>query len=357
MDTETLIIGGGLSGLALAAQLAASKRDFQLVEARDRFGGRIQTEQIGGGHFDLGPAWFWSGQPRIAAMIDRLGLTAFEQYADGEILFEDEQGNVQQGRGYASMQESLRLHGGLAALIDALRQELPQDRLHLSMPVVSLTKDATDIMARAATGETIKASQVVLALPMRLAASLTFKPGLPAAAIAAMTETATWMAGQAKAIAVYDRPFWRETGLSGDAMSRRGPMVEVHDASPMAGGPFALLGFIGVAPQHRSDAQALQDHVQAQLLRLFGKAAASPTALVIKDWAYDPFTSTQHDLRPLYAHPRYGIPRALENLWDGRLLFGGTEAAPQFGGYLEGALEAAENTVEMINATRPERCT
>ena len=37
MLTDTLIIGGGLSGLALAAKLAAQGRDFLLGEARDRY--------------------------------------------------------------------------------------------------------------------------------------------------------------------------------------------------------------------------------------------------------------------------------------------------------------------------------
>ncbi|MGB2941593.1 MAG: FAD-dependent oxidoreductase [Candidatus Macondimonas sp.] len=58
MLIDTLIIGGGLSGLALAAQLAAQGRDFLLVEARDRLGGRILTRREGAAHYDLGPTWF-----------------------------------------------------------------------------------------------------------------------------------------------------------------------------------------------------------------------------------------------------------------------------------------------------------
>ena len=166
-----------------------------------------------------------------------------------------------------------------------------------------------------------------------------------------MENTATWMAGQAKAVAVYDRPFWREAGLSGDAMSRHGPMVEIHDASPHQGGPYALFGFIGVPPQARSDEQALRQHLLAQLGRLFGAEAAEPKQLYVKDWAFDPFTATQADQRPLYAHPSYGMPRALADLWGGKLHMSGTETAPQFGGYLEGALEAAENTLSVLNAT------
>ena len=68
---RTLIVGGGLSGLALADALEAQGKDYLLLEARARFGGRIETRHEGGAGFDLGPAWFWDGQPRIAALIDR----------------------------------------------------------------------------------------------------------------------------------------------------------------------------------------------------------------------------------------------------------------------------------------------
>ncbi|MEM1154111.1 MAG: hypothetical protein AAGI44_08210 [Pseudomonadota bacterium] len=47
----------------------------------------------------------------------------------------------------------------------------------------------------------------------------------------------TWMAGQAKVVAVYESPFWRDSGFSGDAMSRKGPLIEIHDASPASGEP------------------------------------------------------------------------------------------------------------------------
>ena len=68
----------------------------------------------------------------------------------------------------------------------------------------------------------------------------------------------------------------------------------------------------------------------------------------MKDWAVDPCTSTTLDLQPLYAHPAYGMPKLLKDLWQGRVVFGGSEVATQFGGYLEGALEAAEHAFKQI---------
>ncbi|MDC0660574.1 NAD(P)/FAD-dependent oxidoreductase [Leisingera sp. SS27] len=349
MQTKTLIIGAGLSGLALAKTLQAQGRDYRLVEARDRVGGRISTVDIQGAQFDLGPAWFWLGQPRMAAIIEELGLHPFDQYATGDLSYEDEHGLVQQGQGYSSMQGSYRLTGGLTALTNALAAALPVEYLHLSNEVVSLDLAAEKVIARLASDQTITAQQVVLALPPRIASELIFFPALPEAATAAMKTCATWMAGQAKAIAIYERPFWRAQGLSGDAMSRRGPMVELHDASPASGGPYALFGFIGVGPAQRRDERQLKDALKSQLGRLFGPLAASPLALYVKDWAFDPFTATKADRQPLYAHPHYGLPKSMTGLWDGKLIFSGTETAHQFGGYLEGALEAAEHALLRLN--------
>lgn len=338
MQSDILIVGGGLSGLALATRLHAAGRDVRLIEARDRLGGRILSEE----GFDLGPAWFWPGQPRIAALTDRLDLKRFDQYTTGALTFEDEQGRVERGLGWASMEGSWRLEGGLGRLIEALAQELPQESIHLSAHVTQVTRTTSGVTTTKAGGATCHASHIVLALPPRIARGLAFDPALPDAALCAMKATPTWMAGQAKAVALYDRPFWREAGLSGDAMSRRGPMVEIHDASPATGGPSALFGFIGVPAAARQDSDALKEALRDQLGRLFGPEAANPAKLLLKDWARDVFTATDLDQRPLHAHPHYGLPAALSDLWDGRLILSGTETAAQFGGYLEGALEAAD---------------
>lgn len=352
MQTETLIIGAGLSGLRLASRLAERGRDFLAVEARDRVGGRILTAAHAGGAFDLGPAWFWPGQPRIFDLTAELGLTAFEQYAEGDLVFEDPTGLAQRGRGFASMQGAYRLEHGLGALTDALAQTIPEARLRLSEPVLALAKTEEGATATLGSGERIRAQRIVVALPPRVAAEIAFSPLPPEPVRAAMTAVPTWMAGQAKAIAVYPRPFWREAGFSGDAMSQRGPMVEIHDASQPRNGPYALFGFIGAPPEARQDVETLKRSVIAQLVRLFGAEAAEPEALLIKDWASDPYTATELDREPMRHHPRYGMPRALSAVWDGALLFSGTEVAPEFGGFIEGALEAADITLAALEAAR-----
>ena len=237
---------------------------------------------------------------------------------------------------------SWRLKGGLSALTDAVANALPNARKRLNAPATALTCSGNRIIVTLQSGEMLQADHVVIALPPRIAAILKFAPAFSDTSVTAMQDIATWMAGQAKAVAVYDRPFWREDGLSGDAMSRCGPMVEIHDASPARGGPYALFGFIGIPPDGRADEPALRREIVTQLARLFGPEAAKPNQLFLKDWVFDNLTSTLADKAPLFAHPTYCLPDALTGLWDGRLHFAGTEVASDFGGYLEGALEAAE---------------
>jgi monoamine oxidase len=43
------------------------------------------------------------------------------------------------------------------------------------------------------------------------------------------------------------------------------------------------------------------------------------------------------------------LPQIID-LWQGKLHFSGTEVAPEFGGFIEGALEAAQNTLKMITS-------
>ncbi len=354
MKTETLIVGGGLSGLYAATRLFQQSRDFLLFEGRDRLGGRILSEsprqpdapsQPKG--YDLGPTWFWPDQPRMARLLTELGLESFEQYSAGASRYEDPQRGAETFKNPGMSPVSLRVSGGMARVIDALADRLPSDRLRLSSKVTKIAKSGANLTVSIQNGDelhVIEAERVLLALPPRLALrSIDFTPALPTDLRDALIAIPTWMAGHAKVVAVYDRPFWRAQGLSGHGFSHIGPAMEIHDAS-QPDGPGALFGFLGIpAEQRRSiEAETLRSAAIAQFVRLFGPDAAQPSAVFLKDWINDPLTATTDDLAPLYSHPHYGLPRAAQNVWDGQLVFCATEAASHQGGFLEGALVAAE---------------
>ena len=345
MKTDVAIVGGGLTGLALADHLTRAGRDWQLFEARSRLGGRIDVLRDGHAAFDLGPAWFWPGQHRMAALAHRLGAQVFEQHSSGAQMIERPYGMVERHHGPSGMQGSFRIEGGMMTLVDKLRKTLDPNRIHLASPVQMIGPEQLHM----SDGRQIAANRIVLALPPRISAGLTFAPVLAPNILSAMEDIPTWMAGHAKVIATYDAAFWRDAGLSGDAFSQRGPLVEIHDASPKSGAPAALFGFVGVSVQdRRGRADELIAAARAQLVRLFGPDAAAPRQISLADWAIMPETATSQDHEPLMHHPAYGMPAALRNLRNGALILAGSEIGPEFGGFLEGALASAEETAHLL---------
>jgi monoamine oxidase len=344
-----LIIGGGLSGLSLAYRLQQAGHDYRLIEASDRLGGRIKSLTVEGAQFDLGPSWIWPGQTRIAQLLADLGLHMFEQWSAGDQLYEHPNGEVAQNAGFMSMAGSFRISGGTSALTAALAAHLDPVKIQTGSAVISIDDS---IAARLADGQIITADKIVLCLPPRLAAQIDFSPALPSDARVALQAIPTWMGAHAKFVAVYSTPFWRARNLSGDASSRRGPMAEIHDASPEDESYGALFGFMGLPADVRAQAgDALAPAAIDQLTNLFGPQAQTPIATRLEDWSQAPLTSTQADATPPPGHPPYMMPRAVRNLWQGKLIFATTEMAPDNGGLIEGALAASEDAAAQILAT------
>ncbi|MEM6639152.1 MAG: NAD(P)/FAD-dependent oxidoreductase [Pseudomonadota bacterium] len=346
---SVLVVGAGIAGLRIAETLTQQGRDVVVLEARDRVGGRIVSHAIGSASFELGPAWFWDGQPRLAALLARFGIERFEQFDEGAFCFEDQTGRCTPYRDFPAMPTSMRVVGGFAAVTRQLAARVDATDLHLSTPVQTLVLGDDGVTVEAE-GRVFTADQVVLAMPPRLINSLTFQPALPESFSRSLAAVSTWMAGQAKCVAVYPTPFWRDAGLSGRGASRLGPLVEIHDASDERAGRFALFGFVGWPPARRRDEDTLKAAIVDQLRRVFGDEAGDPSALLLKDWATDRWCATAADQIPPTTHPHYGPAPALPHDWSRRLILAGTEFAPHQGGYVEGALESAASALARLDA-------
>ena len=76
--TRTIVIGGGIAGLASAALLAREGHEVTLLEARAELGGRAGVWNTDGFRFDTGPSWYL--MPEVFEHFYRLlGTTAAEQ--------------------------------------------------------------------------------------------------------------------------------------------------------------------------------------------------------------------------------------------------------------------------------------
>lgn len=352
---DTLIVGGGLSGVYAAYLLSRTKASFLVLEARKRIGGRILCSEYQGYATDLGPSWYWPEiQPNMARLIQTLGLEGYRQFEEGLGRFQFADGAVRTVRGYAMEPRTWRLSGGMMALIRRLREELPENAVRCNHPVCRIEKRADGV--RVSVGELDRepwarffAHHVILALPPRLAAaSILFDPDLSHPLTQAMLRIGTWMAGQAKFFALYEEPFWRKSGLSGQAFSECGPLGEIHDGSNNGQGPYGLTGFVGIPAVRRNRQDPLLEAIRSQLARIYGQPAAQPSAVFYQDWAQERFTATPYDQAPMVEHPVYHPPEGRTAIWNDTVLFAGTETAEQQGGYLEGALGAAERAVFLL---------
>lgn len=367
LDARVVIVGGGLAGLYAAYELERQGiSDHVLLEARPFLGGRIQSltpqssralqAQAAPDRFDLGPTWFWPAfQPELDQLVTTLGLARFEQFETGDMVLERSPNEPPlRTTGYVNSPPSMRLIGGMAALVDALRGRLTGGRIIVDRQVRELRREGPHVVIGCADAagnlHEFRAEQVLLATPPRLVHEhIRFSPDLPASLARQWQDTGTWMAPHAKYVAVYDKPFWRELGLSGEARSARGPMGEIHDAS-MQGGSAALFGFLGVPAAVRRSVpeEALLSHCRAQFARLFGPQAATPKAEFIKDWAQDAWTATDADLAAPAAHASAPATLVGGGAWQGRIVGVASEWSPQFPGYIAGAIEAARLGVQAL---------
>lgn len=119
LDCDTVIVGAGLAGLTAARDLAEAGQDIQVLEARNRVGGRTLTHPDG---VELGAQVVGPSQHSVLALARDLGVSTFPVHGAGKRVFEDRRGRVHRFRGAVPWATPL-------ALADAGQGALRLDRL------------------------------------------------------------------------------------------------------------------------------------------------------------------------------------------------------------------------------------
>lgn len=95
-ETDVVIIGAGLAGVTAARELGNAGHEVIVLEARDRLGGRLFTDQRLGVNLELGGNWLHWVQPHVWAEVTRYGLQA-DRGPKAEEAFWLAGGEVQRG--------------------------------------------------------------------------------------------------------------------------------------------------------------------------------------------------------------------------------------------------------------------
>lgn len=231
--------------------------------------------------------------------------------------------------------------------------------------------------SRASTGAergVLRAAQVVFAMSPTLIGRIHYDPALTAQRDGLTQRMA--QGNVVKCMAVYEEPFWRAEGLSGQATSADGPVSVTFDNSPPGvgghpadhadggtgvadpvnaatptAGPGVLLAFLeGRAA--RAAAGLPEDErrriVLGCLERFFGPRATRPIQYLDKAWANDPFSAGCYGgFFPPGAWLSHG-PALRAPI--GPLHWAGAETSTSWAGYMEGAICSGERAAAQVLA-------
>lgn len=355
MTTDILVVGAGISGLVCALLLTDAGHSVRVLESRSVPGGRIRSLlDLEGGQYlgDLGPTWVWPKyQERVQHWSARLGLELYSQFNSGDGVYDSGPSQAVQHLSLPGQIGIRKILGGPQAIIQALVRKLPKGTLICRSRVKSIVVHS-NFLELSGEEQSWRSQQVIIATPPRVARqTIRWEPPLSRSLSQALSSTPTWMASQAKAVVTYDKPFWRELGLSGRIASRSGPIVEGHDHCGPDGTPAAIFGFLGWPHKLRAElGQDLQTHIFEQMKRCFGQDSPNPLAIHVEDWATDPLVATPKDLIEEPSHPITGPSVLREGQAEGRIWFAGSETSNRSPGLIEGAFDSAERTVKNILA-------
>ena len=130
IDRDIVVIGAGASGLTAATDLHSAGLSVAVLEARDRVGGRLLTDDIEGATLEVGGQWVSPDQHALKATLRELGLRTYPRYREGESVYVGRDGVQRRftGEVFPVSAETEREVGRLTELLDALTAQMDPDR-------------------------------------------------------------------------------------------------------------------------------------------------------------------------------------------------------------------------------------
>jgi monoamine oxidase len=282
---------------------------------------------------DLSTELVFGAEP---AELSLLYFLSYMQAAGGWVALTEFEGGAQQDH----------FVGGSQQICQGVAEELGASVV-LDAPVEEVIQDGEKVVVRTTSGS-FDAERAVIAVAPAVAARIRYSPPLPLARDALAQRM--FMGAYMKGIATYDRPWWRDQGMSGLAYRDSPPVQMVVDASG-ASGQGTLMAFItgrdalDLGPR---SPQERRETILRALVAMLGPEAGKPVEYRDFNW---------HDEQWSRGGP-VGLmgPETLTAVGDalraptGRIHWAGTETAREWIGYMDGGIEAGRRAANEVLA-------
>ncbi len=244
-------------------------------------------------------------------------------------------------------QENL-VGGGAGSIARRVADDLGT-AVRLNTPVRAISQRPDHVTVESA-DLSVAARHVVVAVPPALALEIAFDPVLPPDRLTLYRHSTA--GPETKTLLVYDEPFWRTEGFSGQSAGPQSASEVTIDSSPASGKPGVLASFTFGPVAERFDALDAGERrrlVLAAMVERFGARAGSPAEFIETPWWKEEWTRGCS-----MAHWSPGILTKYGSLLRqpfGRVHWAGTETATMSYGSIDGAVRSGERAAGEILAT------
>jgi monoamine oxidase len=243
--------------------------------------------------------------------------------------------------------------GGMGAVYRPMAAEIG-DSLHLGQPVRRIIQDAQGVTV-CSDDMTVHARRAVVAVPLAIASHIDYEPMLPVDR--SLLHQRMPSGAVVKISILYDTPFWRADGLTGQSAAPGSLATITIDACTDTGRPGILCVVIEgpLAREYgRLDATARRTAVLAELANRFGEKASRPVDFIEQNWSLERYSGGG-----MLSHAPTGVltqfGRALRPPC-GRIHWAGTESSAVMCGWVDGAVRSGERAAaELLELESPER--
>lgn len=239
-----------------------------------------------------------------------------------------------------------RIKGGMQTLAEAIATPF-LSHIKFDSPVKNILQQDNRVIV-SGEGFSYQARNVIIAIPPVLISSIAFTPALPLFKTQLLQKLSMGIVG--KVFGIYEKPFWREKGFSGQVVAdEHAPFQTFFDSSPADSAYGVLLAFC-IADRARnffSQEEGARKKIALEAFsKYFGKEATTPLHYVDHCWADEAWS------RGCYAglYPT-GVWTNFQNTLakpTDLIHWAGTETSDIWYGYIEGAVRAGERAAREI---------